>query len=270
MAEAAPIRVLIADDEPLARARLRQLLDGPSPFVVVGEAGDGSSAVAAALQHQPDVIFLDIQMPDMNGFEALAALESAEGYRPGALVFVTAYDRYAVRAFDANAADYLLKPIEEARFLATLERLRRRLRPTGAAGAPPRAPSLSELSAVLPAERRYLARIVIPDRRRIFIVPVEEVECAMAADNYVRIVTAARSYLLRSPLGTLAERLDPAEFVRVHRSHVVAIRHVRTLHARPNGEYDLELASGRLVRASRAHRDAVAALLSRVGSPSGA
>ena len=142
MDEPRPIRALIVDDEPLARTRVRQLLDGAAgQFLIIGEARDGQSAVASALRHQPDVIFLDIQMPDLNGFEVLDALESAEAYEPpGAVVFVTGYDRYAIRAFEANAADYLLKPIEEARFHATVERLQNRLRPAAAAPASMRPP----------------------------------------------------------------------------------------------------------------------------------
>ncbi len=274
MDEPGPVRALIVDDEPLARTRVRQLLDAAAgQFVIVGEAADGQSAVASALQEQPDVIFLDIQLPDLNGFEVLDALESAEAYEPPrAVVFVTGYDRYAIRAFEANAADYLLKPIEEARFHATVERLRNRLRPAGA--TPPslasHLPTLSALTAQLPPERRYLTRVVVPDRGRVFLVPVADVECLIAADNYVRVGTASRVYLLRSRLSELAERLDPADFVRVHRSHIVSIRHVRELSARPYGEYDIRLASGRQVRASRAHRDTVRSMLERLAiSPTG-
>jgi two-component system LytT family response regulator len=257
---------LIVDDEPLARTRVRQLLDAAAgQFVIVAEAGDGQSAVAGALRHQPDAIFLDIQMPDLNGFEVLDALQSVEAYEPPrAVVFVTAYDRYAIRAFDANAADYLLKPIDEARFHSTVERLRKRLRPETPMPPSPalHLPTLSALAAQLPPERRYLTRVVIPDRGRVLLVPVTEVECVTAADNYVKVCTASRVYLLRSRLGELAERLDPADFARVHRSHIVAIRHIGELRARPHGEYDIRLASGRRVRASRAHRDAVRSLLS--------
>jgi two-component system LytT family response regulator len=264
---------LIVDDEPLARARVRQLLDAEAgQFVVVGEAGDGRSAVASALQHQPDVIFLDIQLPDIDGLEVLDALESAELYEPPrAVVFVTAYDRYAIRAFEANAADYLLKPIEQARFRATLQRVRRRVWPQPpAVPSPAHLPTLSGLMAQLPPERRYLTRVVVPDRGRVLLVPVADIESVTAADNYVKIGTACRVYLLRSRLGDLAQRLDPADFVQVHRSHLLAIRHVRELTARPHGEYDIRLASGRLVRASRAHRETVRGLLSRLAtSPAG-
>jgi two-component system LytT family response regulator len=273
VAEPRPIRVLIVDDEPLARTRVRQLLDpAAGPFVIVGEAGDGRRAVANALQHRPDVIFLDIQLPDLDGFEVLDALESADAYQPpGAVVFVTAYDRYAIRAFDANAADYLLKPIDEARFHATAARLRERLRPETPRLSPaPHPPRLSALSAQLPPERRYLSRIVIPDRGQVFLVPVAEVECMIAADNYVKVCTASRVYLLRARLGDLAQRIDPADFTRVHRSHVVAASHIRELRGRPHGEYDIRLASGRQVRASRAHRDAIQSLLSHLAiSPAG-
>jgi two-component system LytT family response regulator len=271
--EPRPIRVLIVDDEPLARSRVRQLLDAAAGrFVIVGEAGDGQGAVASALQHQPEVIFLDIQMPDINGFEVLDALESAEAYEPPrAVVFVTGYDRYAIRAFDANAADYLLKPIEEARFRATVERLQNRLRPSAPTPrSPARPPTLSALTAQLPPDRRYLSRVVVPDRGRVLLVPVAEVEWMTAADNYVKLGTASRVYLLRSRLNELAERLDPAAFARVHRSHIVAIGHIRELSARPHGEYDIRLASGHQVRASRAHRDTVRSLMSRLAiSPVG-
>jgi two-component system LytT family response regulator len=262
-----PIRVLLADDEPLARTRIRQLLGSATGrFEIVGEAGDGQDAVAGALHHQPEVIFLDIQMPDLDGFEVLDALESNGGPLPRAIVFVTAYDKYAVRAFDVNAADYLLKPVDEARFRAAVERLVARLRPPApGTGLPePQLPRLSALTAGLPAERRYLTRIIIPDRNRVLVVPVADVECVIAADNYLRVCTANRRYLLRSRLSELAGRLDPADFARVHRSHLVAIRHIRELQARGSGEYDIRLQSGREVRASRAHRDTVRSLLSHL------
>jgi two-component system LytT family response regulator len=266
--EPGPIRVLIVDDEPLARTRVRQLLNAAAgQFFIVGEAVDGQSAVASALQHQPDVIFLDIQMPDINGFEVLDALESAEAYAPPrAVVFVTGYDRYAIRAFEANAADYLLKPIAEARSHATVERLQNRLRPEAPTpgSLAPHLPTLSALTAQLPPERRYLTRVVVPDRGRVLLVPVADVECVTAADNYVKVSTASRVYLLRSRVSELAARLDPADFARVHRSHIVAIRHIREMSARPNGEYDIRLVSGHQVRASRAHRDTIRSLLSRL------
>jgi len=269
MPEHPPIRVLIVDDEPLARTRVRQLLDADAErFLVVGEAGDGQSAVASALALRPDVLFLDIQMQDMNGFEVLDALESMEAFEPpGAVVFVTGYDRYAIRAFEANAADYLLKPIEETRFRSTLARLQHRLRPGGVGSPGPHPPTVSELAAQLPPGRRYLTRVVVPGRSGVLLVPVAEVECVIAADNYVKVATASRVHLVRARLSELETRLDPAEFTRVHRSHIVAVRHIRELIPCPHGEYDIRLASGRHVRASRAHRAAVHSILSRLAIP---
>ena len=269
MPEPGPIRVLIVDDEPLARTRVRQLLSAETErFQVVGEAVDGQSAVASALALRPEVLFLDIQMHDMNGFEVLDALESTEEVEPpGAVVFVTGYDRYAIRAFEANAADYLLKPIDETRFRNTLARLQDRLRPRSGGSPEPHPPTMSALAAELPPRRRYLTRVVVPGRSRVLLVPVADVECVIAADNYVKVATASRIHLVRTRLSELEKRLDPAEFTRVHRSHIVAVRHLRELIPRPHGEYDIRLVSGRQIRASRAHRDAVQAILSRLAIP---
>jgi two-component system LytT family response regulator len=267
--EHGPIRVLIVDDDPLARTRVRQLLDAEAErFLVVGETGDGQSAVASALALRPEVVFLDIQLRDMNGFEVLDALASMEAFEPpGAVVFITGYDRYVIRAFEANAADYLLKPIEEARLRSTLATLQNRLR-TETSGSPePPPPTPSALAAQLPPERRYLTRIVVPGRNRVLLVPVAEVECVTAADNYVRVATASQVHLMRARLSELGERLDPTEFTRVHRSYIVAVRHMRELIPLPHGEYDIRLASGRQIRASRAHRHAVQAILARMSIP---
>ena len=260
MHEATPIRVLIVDDEPLARTRIRQLLDQLAPdFAVIGEADSGHEAILATQALQPEAIFLDIQMADLDGFEVLAALEADESAcSTRAVVFVTAYDRFAVRAFEINAVDYVLKPIDEDRFGATVHRVHERLRPPDPAVSNPSSSrsTLTQLMAELPSGR-YLRRCVVPERGRLVFVPVSAIECLIAADNYVKVCTFDRVHLLRIPLSVLLKRIDPAEFLQVHRSHVVSMSHIQELIARSHGEYDVRLASGRAVRSSRAYQAAI-------------
>jgi two-component system, LytTR family, response regulator len=226
------IRTLIVDDEPLAREGLRLLLAADADIEVVGECASGREAVGAIGQLRPALAFLDVQMPGLDGFAVLAALPEAQLPR---VVFVTAHDRHAVRAFEVQALDYLLKPFDDDRFYEVLARAKARpeLRP--------RAP--------------WLTRLQIKDGGRILFLELDEVEWIEAADYYVELHVAGRSYLHRETMASLETRLDPGRFVRIHRSAIVNQRFVREL--RPRGERDLVcvLASGATHKVARSQRE---------------
>jgi two-component system LytT family response regulator len=203
----APYTVLVADDEPAARRGVRQLLAAFPEFAIVGECRDGREVLAALDTLKPDVIFLDIQMPEVDGFEVIRRRTPA---RMPATVFLTAYDQFAIRAFEAEAHDYLVKPVSEARFAATIERLVKRLAPAGGAAA--REPA-----------------IVVATARGALVLPLQEIDWIEAADNYARIWSGGRSHLLRESLGDLERRVGPHGFARAHRQALVRIGGVRAL-----------------------------------------
>ena len=241
-------RAVIVDDEPLARERIRTLLAAEPDFRVVAECGDGETAVAAIEETQPDVVFLDVQMPEMDGFEVLDAL----GERVGAvLVFVTAYDQYAVRAFDASALDYLLKPFDRARFERTVARVRERLDEHDR-DVPGRA-DLRALLARLAAQRQRPARFVVRAGNRLTFVRPEQIDRVESAGNYVRLFCGGASHLYRATLAELEQRLDSEVFVRVHRSAIVNLERVARVEPFFHGEYVLTLADGTRVTCSRTY-----------------
>jgi len=204
-----PRRVLIADDEAPARALLRELIGAHPRLALVGEAADGLEAVELAQDRHPDLLFLDVQMPRLDGFEVLELLDRSVG-----VVFTTAYDRYALRAFEVNAVDYLLKPFTEARFAQALDRVEQRLgvrRPVSA----------TALSAAARPAGVFAARLVIKDGARVEILPVAELDYARAQGDYLELVSGKRSWLKEQTLQDLEASLDPTRFVRLHRSYLV-------------------------------------------------
>jgi two-component system, LytTR family, response regulator len=267
------VRTLIVDDEVLSRRgvelRLRSLRD----FEIVAQCATGREAVAAIQQYKPDLVFLDIQMPGMSGFEVVAQLPQES---LPIIVFVTAYDQYAIRAFEARAIDYLLKPIDEGRFEAAIERVREHLRARTAAAQRDRLMeiiaeitgcgqlALDELLEHGPqalAERRPE---VLPIRqgRETVRVPVAAIEWIDAAGDYMCIHAAGETHILRGTMKDLEELLDPRLFQRVHRSTIVNLRLVRSLRAHMNGEYFLTLEGGHELKLSRTYRDKVEYFLS--------
>ncbi len=202
-------KVLVADDEAPARAVLREMIAARSHLTLVGEAADGQEAVELAEARRPDLLFLDVQMPRLDGFEVLEFVDASVG-----VVFTTAYDRYALRAFEVNAVDYLLKPFTEARFGQALERAERRL------GAQRRV-SASALAAAARPTGSFATRLVIKDRAQIELLPVGDLDYARAQGDYVELVSGTRSWLKELTLQELEAALDPACFVRLHRSYIV-------------------------------------------------
>ena len=225
-------KVLIADDEPAARRGVRQLLADFPAFIVVGECRDGREVLAALDTLMPDVLFLDIRMPELDGFEVIRRRTPE---RMPAVVFLTAYDQFAIRAFDAEAHDYLVKPVSEARFAATMKRLTKRLSASGAA-----------------SQREQ--KIVVSTARGAVIVPLGDIDWVEAADNYSRLWIGTRSYLVRESLSHLEQRLSSHGFVRAHRQAIVRLNAVRALHSGEAGEIIALLVSGAKVPVSRRRR----------------
>ena len=243
---AAGLRVLIVDDEPFARRKLRRyLLDEPD-VVAVAEASDGREALATVRRECPDLLFMDIQVPVLDGFEVLRRIR---GERAPEVVFVTAHDRYAVQAFEVEALDFLLKPFDRERFRVALDRARRRL----AASTPVNGPGVPR-AAVGWADPR---RIVVRSRGRILPLAVESIEWIEAADNYVRIHTARDTHRVRETLLALEARLDPHQFRRIHRRTIVNVATVSEVRPLLRGGCEAKLESGRLLRVGRTYRRAL-------------
>ena len=250
------IRVIIADDEPLARRGVRQLLVPHTDIAVVGEARNGRETVRALRELKPDLLFLDVQMPVLDGFGVLR--EIGAGHMP-AVIFVTAYDEFAVRAFDANALDYLVKPLEQSRFAEALERSRERLR---SAKAVDLSRKLSALLATREQERAK-QRIVVPTPTGDLVIDADEIDWIEADDYYAAIHARAGRHLIRESLASLEERLDRGRFVRAHRSSLVNVDRVREV-CNHEGETLLILRSGVRVPVSRRRRALLIKVLRRI------
>ena len=247
------IRAVIVDDEPLPRERIATLLEAHPEVEIVAECGDGAEAVRVIAESRPDLLFLDIQMPELDGFEVLEALESD---RLPAVVFVTAFDEYAVRAFEVSAIDYLLKPIDPARFELALGRALQRISASPEAGA--------ELLAFLSrwrAERGFATRFVVRSGGKLTFVRPEDVDWIDAAGNYVRLHVAGRPHLIRETMKSIESRLDPEVFVRVHRSAIVNIDRVASLEPYFHGEYVVVMRDGSKLTSSRSHSARLRALI---------
>ena len=243
------VRALIADDEPLARQRLRMLLHTEDWLEVIGEARDGASTVAAIQKVRPDLIFLDVEMPNGTGFDVIETIGPA---KMPFVVFVTAYDKYALKAFDVHAVDYLLKPFDKDRFHQALTRARHQLeRETG--GELERR-LLQLVHDLKPAQQR-LERFVIKASGRVFFVPTGEIDWIEAAGNYVKLHAGTDAHLFRETMNAIEARLNPDLFYRIHRSHIVNIERVRELQPWFNGEYVVFLKDGTRLTLSRGYRE---------------
>lgn len=253
------IRTLIVDDEALARRGVRQHLALEPDIEVVGECGDGLAAIDAIAALQPDLVFLDIAMPEADGFDVVAAVGADS---MPVTIFVTAYDQYAVRAFEVHALDYLLKPVEPERIRTALARARAQLaaRPNDLAARV--AAVLGELAAGpgSAATRRYVRRLPIKRAGRVLLVDIDDVLRFDATGNYIEVHTRERMHLLRETLTALEARLDPEGFVRVSRSCIVNARHLRELHPQSSGDFVVVLADDSEVQGSRRYRDGIEAL----------
>lgn len=237
------VRAIIVDDEPLARQRIRDLLAGEDAQVVA-ECEDALQALQVIQEEQPDLVFLDVQMPGVDGFELLRMLE---GPRP-MIIFTTAFDTYAVRAFDEQAVDYLLKPIDAGRFREALGRATARTRDDWTE-------RLGRLIERLDRGPQVLRRLVVKTPGRVFFLDVRDVAWFEAAANYVRVHTGTETHLVRMTMQALEQRLDPRAFARIHRSTIVNVSRVAELQTSVRGDYDVVLKNGARLAMQRAYHD---------------
>jgi two-component system LytT family response regulator len=250
------LRVLIVDDEPLAREKLRTLLQKEPDVEIAGECRDGAEAVTAIARITPDLVFLDVQMPEVDGFGVLEALPPRA---LPAVIFVTAYDRYALKAFEVHALDYLLKPFDRARFQKALFRARAELERDRRGGALDQ--RLRALLKDLNQKRPYAQRLVIREAGRVFFLRVEELDWIEAAGNYARLHAGGDTHLMRETMKALETRLDPDRFVRIHRAAIVNLDRVKELRPGFRGEYVVVLKGGREIISSRSQSERIRALL---------
>lgn len=247
------LKVLVVDDEPLAREGLKLMLGSGSEIV---EARNGREAVARICDGKPDLVLLDVQMPRMDGF---AVVEAVGAEKMPAVIFVTAHDQYAIRAFEVSAVDYLLKPVAEERFRIAFERARNRL---GSARPDELSRQMQAILEAVASPRRYLSRLAIRSGERTIFLPIEEVEWIEASQNYVRLHTGSAAHLLHVPMNTIETSLDPERFLRIHRSSIVNLRCIKQFWTLVPGKYVVELASGERLQSSRTYGEKIRTLLS--------
>jgi two-component system LytT family response regulator len=267
MPDKAPLRVLIVDDEPLGRRRVAALVRKEPGVEVVGMIGDGVSAVEAIRSSAPDLVFLDVQMPGMNGLEVVRTIGPAD---MPTTVFVTAYDKHALAAFDLAAIDYLVKPFDDDRFREAFRRARRmaqledadQLRGKllavlgeGARGNRERAPAAAPASRVPHALSRFIERIPVESRGKVRFIPVSDIDCIIASGPYAELVVGDRKHLIREAMQNLENQLDPARFSRIHRSAIVQLDRVDALLKSPSGDWDVQLKNGARLKVARSRRE---------------
>jgi two-component system, LytTR family, response regulator len=251
--ERKPIRAVIVDDEPLGRTVIREMLRGEAEIELVGEAANGHEALELLSQTQPELLFLDVQMPEVDGFDVLAALDALP-----LVIFVTAYDQYAVRAFEVHALDYLLKPFDRERFAKAVQRAKEQLKLAQHSAVNERILALLEAQRAKPP---YLERLVIKHQGRVFFLKTAEIDWVEAEGNYVKLHVKQAAYLLRETLSHLEAQLDPQRFARIHRSQLVNLDRIRELQPWSHGEYHVLLHNGTQLTLSRSCRDRLQGLL---------
>jgi len=248
------IRTMIVDDEDLARQVLREYLSKHPEIEIVAECANGFEAVKCASEHEPDLLFLDIQMPKLDGFEVLELIGANR-----AVIFVTAYDTFAIRAFEVHAVDYLLKPVSADRFKAALTRAEERL--SGKTPSPPVA--AMELAASARPPSQFLDRIPVRDGTSVFIIPVAKLDYAEAQDDYVALVSAGKKHLKQQTISSLEAALDPSRFLRIHRSYIVNLERVLKIEPYGKDTHVAVLAGGVQLPVSRAGHARLRAFLDR-------
>ena len=255
--EKKPVRVLIADDELLARQRISDLLEKEPDVEIVGTAGDGAEAVEAIRKLKPDLVFLDVQMPGMTGLQVVDAIGAEQ---MPATIFVTAFDQFALKAFDRAALDYLVKPFDDERFEKAFRRARKMIELKEAGRMTKRLLSLlgenpQTADAAAGKKDDYLERISVESRGQVRVVPVAKIDYITASGPYAELHVGDRTFAIRERMQTLEERLDPAVFFRIHRSAIVRLDRIDTLLHRPGGDYAVRLKDGTELDVSRARRE---------------
>jgi two-component system LytT family response regulator len=249
------IKTLLADDEELARHKLRQLLRAEPEIEIVGEGASASETIDLVRSTGPELLFLDIRMPAMDGFEIISELSSGGTAKLPRVIFTTAYDSFALRAFEIHAVDYLLKPFTAERLRSAVQRAREQI----LAGTR----SVSRSSARGYDGSAAASRIIFKSRGRILFLPVSEIRWIGAEENYVRICTGSETHLLRETMSRMEERLDARTFMRVHRSAIVNLQYVKEMRTEPQGEFSILLLNGQKVAMSRSYHSRVGELLAR-------
>ena len=251
------LRLLMADDEPVALRRMRRLLRSADDVEIIGECGDGGSAVEAIRDLKPDIVLLDVQMPELDGFGVVQALGADT---LPAIIFVTAYDRYALRAFDVHALDYVLKPVDQERLLLAIDRARTRIATHRRHTSDSRMVALLE---DLASQRRYLTRVPVRSDRSVRVIDLADVDWISAADNYVTLHVGGREHLLRDTMLRLERQLDPTRFVRIHRSTIVQVDRIAELLPAFHGDYTVVLKDGVRLTLTRSYRPKIEDVLGR-------
>jgi len=259
------IKTLIVDDEPLARRNLRLLLERDSQIEIIGECRNGKEAVKAIEISRPDLIFLDIQMPEMDGFDVI---ERVGAEHVQAIVFVTAFDRYALKAFEVHALDFLLKPYDDVRFTQALQRAKAQIETREISKVSKRLLALLEeresQKQISTRQTPYLTRLMIKLASRVVLLKVHEIDWIEADGNYAKLHVGKKAHLLREKMHDLEAQLDPQHFVRIHRSIIVNLERIKELHPHFNGDYVVVLEDGRQLKLSRSRRENLEARLRAV------
>jgi two-component system, LytTR family, response regulator len=248
------MRVLIVDDEPLARRGVRSRLKQHSDIEVVGECGTGRAAILAIRDRSPNLVFLDVQMPDIDGFEVLRNLNTNE---VPTVIFLTAYDRYALDAFKVHAVDYLLKPIDDARFQSALDHARAQIKNHNLPDLEKRIRELLKETGGQEVVAHYETRFAVRTGQRIVIVTANEIDWIEACGDYVTLHVGNRTHLLRQTMNKTEAQVDPARFLRIHRSAIVQTSRIRELVALDNREFLIRLADGKELKTSRSYSDRI-------------
>jgi two-component system LytT family response regulator len=272
--DAVAIRVLVTDDEPIARRRIRRFLRSENNVDVIGECSNGREAIEAIREHNPDLVFLDVQMPDVDGFGVVSALGPDQ---MPAVIFVTAYDEYALKAFEVHAMDYLLKPFDAERFKTAFQRAREHIDRVTTAEAGRRLKTLLEqvlsddrvdvpggLPSAPPPKANYLDRLMVKSDGRVFFVKVTDVDWFEASGNYVRVHVGKISHLIRETMAGVESSLNPALFARIHRAVIVNLDRIKELQPWFAGDYVVILRDGRQLKLSRTYRDQLQARMHRI------
>jgi two-component system LytT family response regulator len=239
----AKIRTVLVDDEQLARQVLREFISAHAELEIAAECSNGFEAVKAVADQKPDLLFLDVQMPKLDGFEVLELIGNQT-----AVVFVTAYDNYAIKAFEVHAVDYLLKPFSAERFNAALTRAKQRL----SGGAPQKSPAAADLAASARPPAQYLDRVAVREGSQVSIIPVSKLDYAEAQDDYVALVSAGKKHLKQQTISNLEASLDPTRFLRVHRSYIVNLERVSKVEPYGKDTHVAVLSTGVQIPVSRA------------------
>jgi two-component system, LytTR family, response regulator len=252
-----PYTALIVDDEPLARRSIRKCLKAFPEFTLIGECGDGASAITAIRDRRPDLLFLDIQLPESDGFQVIT--EVGKEAMP-VTIFVTAYDRYALQAFAAHALDYLLKPFSEDRFRDALQHAKRTLE-AGRQRGPNQ--QLARLLEQLTKKKDYLERIPVPSKGRFLFVNVRDLDWVEAEGNYLRLHGNGTSHMIRGNMNDMERKLDPARFMRIHRSTIINLQRIREVQPWFRGHHRVVMNNGQELKLSRYQKDKLRTLLGK-------